>query len=327
MVYLYIMYMETHDYNKTLLDAVRAKLSADINPVWFVMDILSIGKEAAYRRLRGEVCLNLQEAVLLSKKLGISLDEITENYDEKIQHLHMRLAEFENPDERDYHILREYIDLLLSSSMDTFSHITISTNTFPQQIYLGYKSLLNFFLFKWIYHNKSGRGKAYHQVKIPNRMQQIFDDSLHAYRQFASTCFIFDKQIGQSLVTDLKHFVSIGLIREEDKENIRREAYIMLNYMEQICINGVYENGNKVQIYISDISFERSYYNLKIHENYLSIIEACILNGVASSNKISYLKMEEWIDSRRRLSTLITQSGEFQRIEFFSSLRKLLDEL
>ena len=37
--------------------------------------------------------------------------------------------------------------------------------------------------------------------------------------------------------------------------------------------------------------------------------------------------MEEWIDSRRRLSTLITQSGEFQRIEFFSSLRKLLDEL
>ncbi len=40
------------------------------------MDIISIGKEAVYRRLRGEVPFTFYEVSLLSQSLGISLDQI-----------------------------------------------------------------------------------------------------------------------------------------------------------------------------------------------------------------------------------------------------------
>lgn len=318
--------MTAYNYDKALFDAIKAKLPTDINPVWFIMDTLSIGKEAVYRRLRGEVALTLREAVLLAGKLGLSIDEITGNGDKKVRHLRMCLAEFENPDETDYLILQGYVDLLFRARQDPFSSLSISANTFPQQIYLRYPGLLKFFLFKWIYHNGSAQTKSYSQVTIAERMYRIFRDSLDAHMQFASTCFILDKQIGQYLSADLRYYTCVGLLSETEMQSIRNEAHKMVNYMEQLAVTGRYDNGSQVQIYVSDISFERSYYNIKINEEYVSIIETCILNGIASTDKISYLKMEDWLDSRRRLSTLITQSGELQRVAFFTQLRRQLDE-
>lgn len=320
------MSMTIFDYDKALLKAVKAKLPEGVNPVWFVMDTLSIGKEAAYRRLRSEVPLTLRESVLLADRLELSIDEVTGERSSRVRPLRLCLAEFENSEETDYQILQNYVDLLFRARHDPFSSLTISANTFPQQIYLHYPSLLKFFLFKWIYHNESPYVKSYSLVKITERMQRIFRDSVDNHMQFASTRFILDKQIGQYLAADLRYYTSVKLLTEEEMQTIRSDAHKMINYMEQLAITGKYPNGNRVEMYISDISFERSYYNIKINDDHVSVIETCILNGISSTDRISYQKMERWLNSRRRLSTQISQCGEAQRIAFFSQMRRQMDE-
>ena len=62
--------------NNGLIKAMREHLPEETNLANYIMDIISIGKEAVYRRLRGEVPFTFYEVSLLSQSLGISLDQI-----------------------------------------------------------------------------------------------------------------------------------------------------------------------------------------------------------------------------------------------------------
>ena len=69
--------MITDQLNTGLISAMKEKLPQGTNLANLLMDILYIGKEAVYRRLRGEVPFTLAEAAVISQKIGISLDRIT----------------------------------------------------------------------------------------------------------------------------------------------------------------------------------------------------------------------------------------------------------
>lgn len=68
--------MITNELNKGLIEAIREKLPSNSNMANALMDILFIGREAIYRRLRGEVPFTLTEAAIISRKLGLSLDNM-----------------------------------------------------------------------------------------------------------------------------------------------------------------------------------------------------------------------------------------------------------
>lgn len=319
--------MKVDDYNKALLDSVKARLPANVNPVWFLMNTLSIGKEAAYRRLRGEVPLILQEAVLLSKALGVSLNEFVDTAGNKVQYYSIFLVDFETPDESDYKILQAYLDSVNQSRDDPSSYLGVTTSMFPLQLSLSYEPLVKYSLFKWLYLTGRRQAKAYHAIKIADRMHQFLIDLQKAYSRFSTTCYIFDSQLGHSLVNDMRYFISVGLLSSEEAKSICDEAHKMLDSMEQIAITGRYENGNAAYMYVSDIHFNKSYHIIKAAKFYAGIIEICVLNGLVSTGEHCYRKMNEWFNSRRRLSTLITQSSEPHRIAFFKEQRRQLDEL
>lgn len=317
--------MKIQSYNEILIKTVREKLPQEITPATFLMDILSIGKEAAYRRLRGEVPLTLEEAARIAKALNISIDTILETSSKKLSSYRLSLAEFENPEEADYRILEEYVDLIRSAVDDSSSRLSLSANMFPQQVYLQYENLTRFFLFKKAYHDTGKQVKTYHRIQIPQRMQQIFRNSFEAHRYFRNIHFVFDKHILHYLVRDISYFYGIGLIRKPDVDLIYRDMVEMIAYLENIAMMGKYDNGAQVNLYISNINFDKNCYNIKIWDQYISIIEAYILNGLASTDKSDYDRMEEWILSRSRFSTMISLCGEPQRIVFFNGLRSLLE--
>ena len=71
------MVMMINELNTGLIEALKEKLPPKTNLANLLMDTLYIGREAIYRRLRGEVPFTLEEAALISRKLGVSLDKIS----------------------------------------------------------------------------------------------------------------------------------------------------------------------------------------------------------------------------------------------------------
>ena len=69
-----------------LITAMKDRLPPGQNLANFLTDTLCIGREAVYRRLRGEVAFTIDEVAQNSYKVGISIDQIIGN------HLHNRVA-------------------------------------------------------------------------------------------------------------------------------------------------------------------------------------------------------------------------------------------
>ena len=59
-----------------LIGVMRERIPKGSNLANSLMEILCMGKEAIYRRLRGEVAFTFEEVSLISQHLGISLDKI-----------------------------------------------------------------------------------------------------------------------------------------------------------------------------------------------------------------------------------------------------------
>lgn len=319
--------MNVIDYNKTFFESIKAKLPTDVNPVLFTMNALSISKEAAYRRIRGEVLITLQESVLLAKALHVSLNELVYPENDKTYRYSIYMIDFESPDEADLLMLQRFRETIGGAGRDPLSQLGISSNTFPLQLLLRYKSLGKYVLFKWLYMSGNRKAKAFHEIVIKKQMQQAISDIRLAYLQFSTTCYIFDRQLSRSLVNDLRYFISTGLLTSKDAGFIRDEAHKLLDYMEQLAITGKHEIGKTITMYVSDINFGKSFQKIKIGEFHASIIETCVLNGLVSKEKNSFRKSNEWFNSQLRHSMLISQSGEPQRIAFFKEQHAQLEEL
>lgn len=66
--------MAAQSLNELLIQAMESKIPDGTRLANVLIDILFIGKEAVYRRLRGEVPFTLNEAAIIAQELGISLD-------------------------------------------------------------------------------------------------------------------------------------------------------------------------------------------------------------------------------------------------------------
>ncbi len=319
--------MKAEVLQNALLSAVKERIPQGTNIANVLMDILFIGKEAVYRRLRGEVSFTLSEAGSIAKALGISLDVIIGSNTQKSRPFQMKLVEYAKPTEIDYAMLQNYVDILRISRDDPYSELATAANTFPQCLYLRYELITKFYHFKWLYHNQYSLVRSFEELTIIDRMRRIQMESLIEHRNLKTSCFIFDNMITQYLINDIKYFVGVRLISEESVKLLKEELHLFLNELEEIAATARYDNGNNVYFYVSNINFDSTYTYVRLQNYRISLIEAFILNAAASLDEENYEKVKTWVLSLRRLSTLISQSGELQRMQFFKKQRDIVDSL
>ena len=92
-----------------LITAMKDRLPPGQNLANFLTDTLCIGREAVYRRLRGEVAFTIDEVAQISYKLGISIDQIIGNHLHNRVTFDMNLLRSANAIESYYEIIDRYL--------------------------------------------------------------------------------------------------------------------------------------------------------------------------------------------------------------------------
>ena len=85
--------------------------------------------------------------------------------------------------------------------------------------------------------------------------------------------------------------------------------------------------GNDIRIYISNINFEATYSYLDTSTVQLSLIRIYSINSISTQDSEMFRGLKEWIQSLKKFSTLISESGEMQRIQFFKQQREIIGTL
>ena len=319
--------MMTNNPNANLIEAMKEKLPLKGQLADMLMDTLYIGKEAVYRRLRGEVPFTLQESALISRKLGISLDKIIGLSFKSNAMFNINIVDYDDPFESYYNILEKYVSLINTMPDDPNSVMGTSANIIPQTLYLKHELLAKFRLFKWMYQNENIRCKHFDELNIPQNMVDKQKEYARMVSRIHSVDYIWDNMIFSHLVTDIQYFCSIHLITDEDKNLLKEELFVLIDEMEALAARGKSKAGNDVRIYISNINFEATYSYLETSSTQLSLIRIYSINSITTQDPEMFRGLKEWIQSLKKFSTLISESGEMQRIQFFKQQREIISTL
>ena len=320
--------MMTNNPNANLIEAMKEKLPLKGQLADMLMDTLYIGKEAVYRRLRGEVPFTLQESALISRKNWVyRLDKIIGLSFKSNAMFNINIVDYDDPFESYYNILEKYVSLINTMPDDPSSVMGTSANIIPQTLYLKHELLAKFRLFKWMYQNKYIDCKSFEELDIPPKLVNIQKNYVAMTRHIHSIDYIWDNMIFQHLINDIQYFASIHLISDETKEEIKNELFLLADELEKLAINGKTADGNRVRIYVSNINFEATYSYVDTNNLQLSLIRIYSINSITTMDNEIFCTLKEWIQSLKKFSTLISESGEMQRIQFFKQQREIIDAL
>ncbi|MDD6209971.1 MAG: hypothetical protein PUB21_05130 [Bacteroidales bacterium] len=320
--------MMTDIPNSELINAIKEKLPEGTNLANTLMDYLHLGKEATYRRLRGDVPFTLTEAATLSQKFGISLDKLAGAVSDTNAIFNLNLVQHDDPVETYYSIVKNYTELFTMLVEYPESELSTSSNIIPQTFYLKYDALSRFRLFKWMYqHEKIDCLKHYEDLELPSKLLEKQKEFVAISQLFKRTSYVWDKEIFPRIVTDIKYFSSIQLISEESVRILKDELFKLLDELEEIASKGKFTTENEIQIYISNINFEATYSYVETPHFHIALIRVFAINSITSRDEKIFHNLKEWIQSLKKFSTLVSQSGEIQRIQFFNAQRKIVDTL
>lgn len=314
--------------NDDLINALKKKTPENDNTVNLLTDIIPMSKEAAYRRLRGEIPFTLEEAVTVCKSLNISLDMLIgiRHNDTYVFHLNAIFAK--EP-------IHEYCKMLTSISKGVQYVINKDAKAVS---YRAYRSLPLEYVYKYKSLSKAYIYVLFYQLHLeltPKELaNRIIPDEIFSMQQELSqvmhdidSLMILDKHIFQDYIEIIQYFQGLGTIPAEEISQIKNDLLLMIDDLEYCATTGTTLHNKKLDIYISNISFDCNYTYLRGAD-----YESCSV-GVYCLDHISCLKPsvskihEVWIKSLTRFSTLISVSGESVRNEFFYKQRNYVNTM
>ena len=252
--------MTTYNYNSELIKAMNEKLPNGTNLANTLIDMLYLGKEAVYRRLRGEVPFTLAEAATISQKMGVSLDKLAGTNADSNAIFDLNIIRQTDPLETYYSIVDNYVKIFRDLNRDPSSELCTSSNMIPQTFYLKYELLSKFRMFKWIYQfEKIDIENHFEDIEIVDKLLEKQREFVRESQEFGHTEYIWDDKLFIYLINDIKYFASVHLISHEYVQKLKKELLQLLDELEGIATRGAFKTGQEVCIFISNINFEATY--------------------------------------------------------------------
>ena len=320
--------MENIWYN-CFLEALYKKYPHRPQLIEALMDLLSIEREAVYRRLRNEVLFSSNEIVKIAGAWNISIDEILNINIPQIQMFKVTMLQYVNPSEQELKSMQQMINFIdVFNSSPNAEYMEVS-NMLTRSLVTGFPYLARYYVFKWAYqYNLDENTLPFSQVVYLDKLRQI---GLNCYRKMKDipvTNYIWDHMLFNYLVNDIKYYTSIYLITEDEKQLIKNDIHALLNYMSEVSSKGSFpETGNTVNLYISQVNIHTNYNYFHSDTMKVSRVRAFVKYDITSTNEEMANNFHQWMNLKKRSCVKISGVDERHRVDFFMKQRQLIDSL
>lgn len=314
--------------NETVLARILSVLPENIKPVNFFMDILDLGKESAYRRLRGEKVLSFEEVYKLCLVLRISLNEIVGDDENSNLALEESVAPRQGAEKKLLEFLHYYEDFLNQQVSSENSEIICTINYLLNTMLMGSENLFQFVYYRWIHQaTEVPLNYLFADFKVPPEIEEV-NDRIHVLHQHVKkVTFIIDRDVFASLIREIQYFYKRNLINNKELNMLKEELLHYLDTLECIFKKGMDENGTKFIIYLSlfDINCATSYaiWDDKEEVGFWHYYGYPIFTrdrGIAKRHK-------DWITSLKKYTSVISQSNEILQADFFNKQRDYVNRM
>lgn len=318
------------EIQQRFINTLKKTLPANLNLATYLMNILSLGKEAIYRRLRNEVKFTLDEIEKIARDLDISIDDIFINNETDKAIYEFILSSEGDPIKKYSVFLENYTGILAKMKICEDSHLTSVFNTLPFCFSFEYSLISKFQLYSGVFQmDMNERPIPFSEFIIPDKVSELENFFLSQSSKIKNQTYILSRNIFKNLGNDILYLNSIGLITDQERVLLKQELLNLLLRMETLGANAkfVKDSNYCFELYISDLEFESTYVSLFSPHSELSYMLLYNMNSMSTKNPRVCSKQLGWIDSLKRLSTLISKTGMKQRKKYFIEQRGIINKL
>jgi hypothetical protein len=298
-----------------------------------LQEVLGVSSDSAYRRLRGETALSLDEAYTLGNYFKVSLSDL-ESF--RNDHVTFTRRPFITSVEQFQLFLRESLAHLKMLLADPNHLMLYMAQDVPIFYHYKFNELGAFKMFVWlrsIYDIKMMDDGDFNLSKIPQQLLELAQQQWEAYSKI-NALEIWNESTIFSLINQIEYYYEAGLLAGKEQALLicdQMHDMLKLIYKQALYGKRIDENGNP-----SDASYQL-YYNevLMLDNNILSRYNGRLIQHIpyAAVNYFTTTNEQLTRDTYNHMmrqankALLIGEVSEKERNKFFLRLRKNIDDL
>jgi len=321
---------EKKDVNSRLIETIRKQIPNDENIISRLEDILDIGQQSVYRRLRGEIPFTFEEVMKVALNMGFSLDEIIGKHNLKGTFLDMESFLKDQMDIIDLYndFTAKTVDKMheVANASDTL--LISARNKIPISLLLRYENLTRFRYFK-VRHLQEPHSSSLHFSKVTLNLNNkiLMKQYINNYRKINNIELIIDDNTLLSMIKEITYFYKRKLITESDLSVLQTELFELLDYLEKVMAEGKNDLGTRITCYLSTFNIETNYSYLQFNNHKTVKFWAHAEMPMTINDPRICDIQKKWLDSLKKYSTLITGSNEIQRVGYFDKQKEFIGNI
>ena len=292
-------------------------------------DVLDISLDSAYRRIRGETDLSIDEVFQLTKKYAISIDSVFSNLGDTVTFTYTKLTD--NADNFEHYLSR------------ILSHLK-TINTFPDKkifyvaeevpLFFSFysKKLIEFKLFYWqrsVLNVPDYQGQKFDYGILPKEQVKIAQKILEEYRNVPSV-EIWTNETILTATKQVEYYFDSGVFKSKDVAIELLEEFRQMTAYIRDCAETTRKDKDQPKdtymLYNSDVVLGTNCIYVKSGNANYAYVSFNTLNSLTTNNREFCEETEHWVKNLERKSTLISGVAEKQRFQFFSQTEKHIDQ-
>ena len=311
-----------------LIARVRESIPKGENLTNYLSDMLNIGRESVYRRLRGEIKFTFDEVATLSQNLNFSIDNLIgiKKDASALFNIHM----LQKIDYFDIYVnkMLEYGRMFRETSAQMKTKARISANTIPYFFHVSYEALSKLRIYKWLYQNQKIKpGDKYADFILPQKVLDAHNTFYLDIQMVPNITIIMDNNVFWSVTKEIEYFWKRHLLSDDDVIVLKKELHRMVDIIEKMATEGLCRNGVQVEMYISAVDLEASYLHYEYGDKQFAQVRIYSISAIDSFDSGICTIQKQWMESQKRYSVLISESGEMQRFEYMDKQREYIDKI
>jgi hypothetical protein len=314
--------------NGILVKKITESIPKSKKTIEYITDVLKIGRESTYRRIRGDIPFTFEEISKLALNLNFSVDEIIGrnmgNYNVFSDSNHEVLSDL---DERFFTIHSKYYDMINLVGRSKEMDIVFSINKVNSFLLSGFDVLFKFYYYKWmLQYGGTFQNQNFSEIEIPCQTLSVKQKINSAIKAVKNVTFIVDQNTLVKLMREIQCYYSRKLISEEDFLSIKTEMLQLLDSLEALLQTGVNKEGTHYYFYLSLLDIDSNSIFGTYDEN--TILQYWIYADLANVTNVDIINSHKnWVASLKRYSVLISQSNELSQSIFLDRQRKCIDNI
>lgn len=315
--------MSANSTQHHFLDEVRKRLPPHIAFADDLAEILSISRDSAYRRIRGETVLSLDEVSALSKHYRISLDQII-SQDSEMVSFHNRFVTSDNFNfEKWLHSIESNLDMLAGFPE---REMIISAKDIPIFYYFDQPEISAFKMFFWmktVLRYEDFQEEKFRPEVVSNSLLALGRRIHDKFTSLARTELWSDDTIHASMrqiefYNDCGHFHNAQLARA-----LCDQLLGITRRIRDCAAAGKTEiGGESYNLYKNEILIADNTILFKMGERRQAFINHNTLNVLSTTHASFCRQTEDYLNNLLYKGTRISGSGEKERSRFFNKIEE-----